>query len=1669
MKNLILILTVLIFEKVNCQPISFCGAFPPHTANSQNLDSIYFDRFGNTYDIEDSTSAIYSYSSAPGYFSVLSDLPNAYRGVVDSVLADFSNIVQRRTNYTECGDPISKNLVNLKIISAPDSPFLMAASPVWANFYYSCATGSFPMTTSNPYQILNYGRPSIFTGTDAILYVNTNVVWNLNFTNGPNSNEYDLRSVLLHELLHIFGFATLIKSNGLGTPMIGYDIYDHYLYYDKGNGPEKVILGDCMENCWSLNPDITDFYKLVVDNCVGNNTTTLGISSPLITPLNGINSYTNQDPFNNYVAHLHPHCQNSNPDFIMQPTISAGERKIDITPEEIDIICMLGYNISTCDGCFIGVGSEPFGVEFTKCCTKIFSSCLNSADTISFDDLLCNDEEGATKTITDFYSQYNSNEISFNADYISKTITITPKVPGAFRIYYTVTSCDCKQSNSYFDIYGYTCLNCSSVNPCTNLICTNGFEEFKDGQSFESLLSLGGNIYFTILKPTSNSPDICNYQNNKYLHLANVSTNPDPFIEGISLKLQAPIRQNNDVSVSFKAAAHTRRTRVKILGSYFPPCSVLDYPIDTSCVAHPCPYDPVCLGEINVDNTNVFGKVICPSSLTFKDYNLTVRNVFNKNINYIVVIPSNKIDNKEYNVYLDNVVIQEVNTCEIIDTIKHACNQFEFEAQDCNGNIDVQWNFGDPNSGSSNNVSLDNPATHTFSHDDLYTVTLSVTDSCGHISTKTMTVGVACDTFEYCNCSLPFLSSCEVKLQNTLLSSVFPNISETSLEDCCILIKGKVIIDKDFRFGHSNLKMEPGAEIEVKAGIHFTIDDHSNLFGCYEMWKGITCLNGSNLTLSESKVWDAEYGIHAYGGSTVNLQNNEFFRSYVGVFIENGAVNNSAPMNNNKFYTNGNFLPPYTGQVNIPGAYGYCGVLVKNGVFSIGSSSAVNYFYDLYNGVIGENSDVTVTKADISDLVTIRSRLDSRPKWSYPDGDGIFTNNSILTATANTISVTNGAITDYFGKSLMAYDNIISYTPSGIYCAYPKVESYIDKNQITDYYLYGIVVSSPQSSIKLMITRDTLASATYNLQSGSTAIYLENVIANGLAQVQANGMTLDPSSYGIVLKSCQKIGLQENSGSYSGITERNGIELSTSPFNIVYKNSIVDYQPISSQGNAFYFMDSKSNRVCCNNSSGTRSGFHFSNASLMRNFFRTNLILDHEYGLHCDFGAQIDDQFNCGNEWHGYYSQDASAHFGSNFDIQKSKHFVYNCNYPIWPPSIFPSQTCNFANFSNLDWFQRRGDVSDPVCISDQSCVKPFNNIIRVIRGKGGDGGMGGFTEDDGSFNANDTLIATEGFIGDNSFETRALWEMSYDLLYRLKASPSIYEENSIMSDFVSDNQSTNLGKFVRVDFSLDTLITISESNEIQLQSQLYNIDSARTKIQIIDSILYNQLVTGDDSISLINDRMNWSNFISESKLQLDTILLNFETIKANRLAGITYFLSNITPTNIIESNRKEVLIIYLNSSLKCRDTLTTTQFDDISSIGNSCSRSGGRSVILARQLYLLNEYQEFNDDTICQYEPQPIVLGSETYKLPDEKLKVYPNPSNGNFIIEVRNGNFTSGSKLFIYDLNGREVYFKSIEKECIKVEINKNDLGLLEGVFLCKVISNSNVLYSPKIILNK
>jgi hypothetical protein len=87
----------------------------------------------------------------------------------------------------------------------------------------------------------------------------------------------------------------------------------------------------------------------------------------------------------------------------------------------------------------------------------------------------------------------------------------------------------------------------------------------------------------------------------------------------------------------------------------------------------------------------------------------------------------------------------------------------------------------------------------------------------------------------------------------------------------------------------------------------------------------------------------------------------------------------------------------------------------------------------------------------------------------------------------------------------------------------------------------------------------------------------------------------------------------------------------------------------------------------------------------------------------------------------------------------------------------------------------------------------------------------------------------------------------------------------------------------------------------------------------------------------------------------------------------------------------------------------------------------------------------------------------SESKKEEDAKLKVYPNPGNGTFIVE--NQNEELNSKVIISDLTGKIIYNGILNNN----ERNEIDLQNIEnGIYVLKVINKNNFMHS-KICINK
>ena len=102
-----------------------------------------------------------------------------------------------------------------------------------------------------------------------------------------------------------------------------------------------------------------------------------------------------------------------------------------------------------------------------------------------------------------------------------------------------------------------------------------------------------------------------------------------------------------------------------------------------------------------------------------------------------------------------------------------------------------------------------------------------------------------------------------------------------------------------------------------------------------------------------------------------------------------------------------------------------------------------------------------------------------------------------------------------------------------------------------------------------------------------------------------------------------------------------------------------------------------------------------------------------------------------------------------------------------------------------------------------------------------------------------------------------------------------------------------------------------------------------------------------------------------------------------------------------------------------------------------------------------------------CKYNPQaiifqsPIPVSNTDYS---KNIKIYPNPTNGIFTIES-NGLVDERAKIEVYDLLGKKVYFKLMDKFNSSLTIHNVDLSVFpDGLYIIK-FSTTNFTHYSKI----
>ncbi len=482
MKNINFLVILLIILNSGCkilrQPqienikkvIHFCGEFKHGDQPSPDCDCTaekkqdatgqivttpkytYFDRFGNKYcnlNIKDpcATSGINQRSIVPGvnftgspnrtssgglFNLYISDIQNGlttgfgntsnavFLDVLTQVFSDLDAMLVHPTS--SCGIPFVPVNIEIQSIDSPGSGILGEASLYWENLgetngilhnevWKGICSGANDPNLWDGFIRINLGYSNWYTGYDGIVPV----------------GKVDLYTVVLHEVLHAMGFASLVAQDGKskrwvnGTPSNLYNIFDQNLKFE---GTSPLNNAPLITNSGGYN---------TIYNTISNPTNDLRSGCQNPTPSGPDIKFSGGNNPLTYIyapatwsngsslSHFQINCDGSpTSQFVMNASITPGVAR-RINPEETKALCDLGYKLSGTYGTptlDVGGGSNP-NIKSIPACGELLVAvdddgpccttnkftvqyCPGNTLTISPSDLTCNDVYSGTVNVIDF-------------------------------------------------------------------------------------------------------------------------------------------------------------------------------------------------------------------------------------------------------------------------------------------------------------------------------------------------------------------------------------------------------------------------------------------------------------------------------------------------------------------------------------------------------------------------------------------------------------------------------------------------------------------------------------------------------------------------------------------------------------------------------------------------------------------------------------------------------------------------------------------------------------------------------------------------------------------------------------------------------------------------------------------------------------------------------------------------------------------------------------------------------------------------------------------------------------------------------------------------------------------------------------------------------------------
>lgn len=803
-----------------------------------------YDRFGNEYSLNDikinnSTSSALPIARAPicnsGIFNLHFENGSGFmpsdpdylerRNVLCQVFSDISNFINSPLET-------SGEKVEIWVRQNSNNNALGSASSFYVIPSYSLISNNITggVLDNEVWKTINSGKdsytnvvsplnsmPSGYTNNfyHGMISINFNSVnWNLHLNTNSPPNAYDLYTVILHEVTHALGFASLIRYDGssvFGPNKQYFSRYDTFLK-DSDNG-FLISNGEC--NFLYDNNFISDEYYLH-PNCslpdgINSGTpfdsTICNNAIKYFGPTQEIEVYTpNCFEPGSSLSHFEDMCYTNtygfppgnNNYFSMCNAIGLGVTKRYLKHEERQVLCDIGYSVNTefgispnyynysnttiCNGfkvAGINDGIDNLGMySFTGDATTINPIVIpihgtNGIVSNDFNGITNNNNDIIIECLQDVYdssAEINGSNSPYTSLITDTSVNFVSSIPGLHLLRYVPIVNGVRGNITYVYVYIYSS-NCE-VETCS-IIKNGDFENSSCGQlnffpdqspgQLECWEALSGSTDIYTVNCSYSSSSGFNIPGNNIgssvFHHAPLPYNSpnNSFIgfagegESYQTALSTPLQTNNTYVISFWARV--------------PENTNLSTPFDLyiASVDNLMPPIPGGANENNITHFEIFNTIV-PSDNQWHFYNETFTFDEATNDNAIILLRRNNAINQFTYIYIDDLSITLVNPSVIFEMPDNICeDQILLSLDNYLSNVISGGTF------SGDNVTYDTSSGSYFftpSSQGVYIINYTyIENNSGCPVTVTLT-----NTIEVLNC-------------NTATTPIIPNISSFCLNE----------------------------------------------------------------------------------------------------------------------------------------------------------------------------------------------------------------------------------------------------------------------------------------------------------------------------------------------------------------------------------------------------------------------------------------------------------------------------------------------------------------------------------------------------------------------------------------------------------------------------------------------------------------------------------------------------------------------------------------------------------------------------------------------------------------------------------------------------------------------------------------------------------------------